>query len=526
LIEHVFVLMLENRSFDHLLGFSQIHGLDPSGKATTADGLTGRESNPSPKGGSATVSQPADYVSDFGPGHEFRDVREQLCGALGTYSSPSPPPGKVDPRITNDGYISNFSRYNKKNPEAVMKCFAPEQLPVLNALVREFAVADRWFSSMPGPTWPNRFFVHAGSSGGLDDSPSFSRELKSILTDGFKFENGTVFDRLDEGRHGWTIYSDDEFPQALSIAGMRAKFEERFRPFKRFHQEISDPGFSDSYVFIEPDYHAFTGRFRGGNSQHPMDDVTSGERLLKQTYEAIRNSPVWEKSLFIVVYDEHGGFYDHVIPPATTEPGDPIITPGNNHNGFDFRQLGVRVPAVIISPLVRKGIIDHTEYDHTSVLSTVERLFGLDHLTNRDSKANTMNHLITLKSPRQDAPATLPEPAVSGYVHKEKSRKSVSGRSEALVEWLVSLLSTQPVDASLSGFHHVALLRDIQDTPEAQRGKKVDEFLGRKHHRAVRYLRKVHDRTLETAGAKERIRPTRRVSEDRRVPEGQVNYGE
>jgi hypothetical protein len=149
---------------------------------------------------------------------------------------------------------------------------------------------------MPGPTWPNRFFVHAASSAGSDDSPSFSREFKSIISDGFKFDNGTIYDLLDNGKYGWMIYSDDEFPQALSIAGMRANFDKHFRPYKQFKQDLTDSRFSQSYVFIEPDYHAFTGKFRGGNSQHPMDDVTSGERFVKDVYESIRGSPIWEKS--------------------------------------------------------------------------------------------------------------------------------------------------------------------------------------------------------------------------------------
>lgn len=222
-------------------------------------------------------------MMDHGPGHEFKDVKEQLCGAGGAYSSPSPPPGQYDPNINNTGYITNFARYERKHPEAVMQCFSPSQVPVLTALAKEFALCDRWFSSMPGPTWPNRLFVHAGSSGGLDDSPSFSREFKSIIHNGFAFDNGTIFDLLDNAKHDWIIYSDDEFPQALSLAGMHERFKTNFRSYNVFKQDLGDPNFSKSYVFIEPDYHAFTGKFRGGNSQHPMDDITSGERFLKDS---------------------------------------------------------------------------------------------------------------------------------------------------------------------------------------------------------------------------------------------------
>ena len=451
------------------------------------------------------ATSPAEFLMDHGPGHEFKDVKEQLCGVGGTYSSPPPPPGQYDPNINLSGYITNFARYERKRPEAVMKCFSPSQVPVLTALAKEFALCDRWFSSMPGPTWPNRLFIHAGSSGGLDDSPSFSREFKSIIHNGFSFDNGTIYDLLDSSKRDWMIYSDDEFPQALSLAGMHEKFKTNFRSYAAFNQDLADSNFSKSYTFIEPDYHAFTGKFRGGNSQHPMDDVTSGERFLKDVYESIRASPVWENSLLIVTYDEHGGFYDHVVPPGTVAkrwcstaampvaPGD-STQPGNSHNNFDFRQLGVRVPTVIISPLVARGTIDHTSYDHTSVLATVEKLFKLGSLTKRDGSANDFNNLLKLKAPRTDAPLKLPEPAVSGYVHKEgEEEKGVEG----LVSRLVAFFSFGEVDPSLRGFHHVALLRHLQDAPDSEKEKIVNGFLRHRQYHAVRYMRRVREKVSE-----------------------------
>jgi phospholipase C len=495
LIEHIFVIMLENRSLDHLLGFSQIQGTDPSGNPTKIDGLTGKESNLSPEGATVMVSSPADFLMDIGPGHEFSDVKEQLCGKGNTYSSPSPSPGQIDPSINNSGYVSNYGRYDPKNPGAVMKSFSSAQLPILTTLAREFAICDHWFSSMPGPTWPNRFFVHAASSGGLDDSPSLSREFKSILYEGFKFDNGTIYDQLNNEKHDWMIYCDDEFPQALSIAGMHAHFDNHFRPYKQFKQDLNDPKFSKSYVFIEPDYHAFTGKFRGGNSQHPTDDITSGEWLLKEVYESIRNSPHWEKSLLIVTYDEHGGFYDHVVPPATVHPRD-STSPGNNHNNFDFRQLGVRVPTVVISPLVQKGTIDHTTYDHTSVLATVEKLLKLGNLTKRDGTARDVNHLLKLKTPRTDTPQTLPIPAVSGYVHKEESENPILIRLADLLAGVVSFFRPEEVDPSMRGFHHVALLRHLQKTPEAEKERHVQRFLSHKKHHAVRYMRRIKQESI------------------------------
>jgi phospholipase C len=513
-VEHIFVLMLENRSFDHVLGFSEISGRDVSGRPCKIDGLKGDESNFSPDGEIVRVSSPASYLSEHGPGHEFKDVREQLCGVGGTYSSPAPPPGQLDPHITNAGFLRNYARYERKDPGSIMRCFLPSQLPVLNALAREFALCDRWFSSMPGPTWPNRLFIHAGSSGGLDDSPSFTREFRSMTTDGFRFDNGTIFDLLDESHREWSVYSDDEFPQALSIAGMRKRLDSNFRSFKTFADDIADPSFSQSYVFIEPDYHAFTGKFRGGNSQHPMDDVTSGERFLKSVYEAVRASPCWEKSLLLVTYDEHGGFFDHTIPPAAVEPGDSTM-PGTNNNGFDFRQLGARVATIVVSPFIARGTIDNTLYDHTSALATTEELFHLGSLTKRDKNANSLSRLLTLKTPRDDAPMKMPEPAYSGYVHKEE------GGIERLVEDIVSMLTLEKVDPSMSGFHHIAMLRDSAGADPSKSKKLVDSFYGHRGFQARRYMRRVRQDVArnESSRRREKRDPHAEKSEAKAAPD-------
>ena len=145
---------------------------------------------------------------------------------------------------------------------------------------------------------------------------------------------------------------------------------------------------------------------------HPLDDVTRGEQLVKTVYEAIRNSPLWDTSLLIVTFDEHGGFYDHVAPPPAVPPGD-TITSGYVQNGFTYDRLGVRVPALVISPLIGRGTIDHTLYDHTSMLATVERLLGMRNLTERDKAANDLLHLLRLASARTDAPTSLDPPAVN-----------------------------------------------------------------------------------------------------------------
>jgi phospholipase C len=167
------------------------------------------------------------------------------------------------------------------------------------------------------------------------------------------------------------------------------------------------------YTFIEPNYgDTINNTYENGSSQHPIDGVARGEQLIQTVYEAIRNSGVWESSLLIITYDEHGGFYEYFAPPGVAQG---VVAPDDNssnkynESGFTFTQLGVRVPSVIISPWINAQV-DHTVYDHSSVLKTVEELFGLQSLTARDSNANNVVHLIS-STLRTDCPTSLGRPA-------------------------------------------------------------------------------------------------------------------
>ena len=468
-LSHVFVVMLENRSFDHMLGFSNLRGTDAeTGQPTAIEGLTagngGEGSNTDAKGAVFHAHTPADWAMAFDPPHDFASVQEQLCGVGGTYAAP---------KQRNGGFVSRYSHLDPSNPDAIMRCYAPEQVPVMTTLAREFAVCDRWHSSLPGPTWPNRFFVHAASSAGLDDSPSGLTSVSSLVFNGYRFANGTIYDRLDQAGLPWRVYHGDAFPQVLAISGMSLNIPRgRFKDFADFPADVQSADYAPVYTFIEPNYgHTIThgGDFTCGNSQHPKDDVTRGDALLKTIYETIRNSPLWESSALIITYDEHGGFYDHVFPPSAVPPGDAITNTGNNHHNFDFALLGVRVPAIIVSPFVPRGTIDHTLYDHTSILATLEQLFNLSPLTNRDRDANTLSHLFSLENPRTaatDAPSSLPAPATSGITCEEIA---------AEINHDAANLSA-PLDSTLEGFLHVAFLRDQQVTPPQEQPQRTAQY--------------------------------------------------
>jgi phospholipase C len=490
-IEHVFVLALENRSFDHMFGFSGLSGVDSDGNPTTVNGSDPtRDTNVKPGGGGTfPVTTPADFALknvDDDPGHEFDNTVVSLCGDGVEYDRTT----GVYPAIENSGFIANYK--DAGVPERVMHCFTPDQLPVLTTLAQEFALCDQWFSSLPGPTWPNRFFLIAASSGGLDDSPDKLDIVTATTIEGYRFENGNIFDLLDDYCIEWKIFEGDEFPVTFALSGMNLNaLQGRFEDFDEFESELQKSDFGPKFVFIEPKYgeHDFDvlgpGDFTCGNSMHPLDDVTRGEKLVKDVYEAIRNSPHWEESLLIVTFDEHGGFYDHVIPPPGVPPGD-TITAGYVKKGFRFDQLGVRVPALVISPYIAKGVIDHTEYDHSSVLATVERLFGMKSLTERDKAANDVLHLLSLSEPRTDAPTPLPDPARNpsplGCDDEDESEDELLRKRSELREAQKSgrfrerrTTEFEPTSTQI-GFTQVALLKVLQTADYPERNEWIAQY--------------------------------------------------
>jgi phospholipase C len=486
-IKHVFVLMLENRSFDHVLGFSGITGTDAAtGQPTTIDGLKGTESN-SFAGRTHTVSTGATDRMDPGPGHDFLPVLEQLCGRVAKENYKS---GDAYPRIDNSGYVSQYAQRKDANDRPVdaesvgnvMKCFSPDQLPVLNALAREFVVCDHWFSSMPGPTEPNRMFMYAATSGTFDDSPDPEEIIEAVLKPGggFKFKHGTVFKQLEKAGVKYRIYAGDPFPTAAELDGVSVLFD--VKEFEDFAKDLRDPSFDAGYVHIEPNYDAIGGfgggDFGEGNSQHPIGSVAAGERLIKATYEAIRRSPVWEKSLLIITWDEHGGFYDHVIPGRAETTGER----GHKH-GFTFGQLGPRVPAVVVSPLIPRNLIEHRTFDHTAIPATLSRVFGLPSLGTRDGISGGVDHLATLVA-RTDAPMQLPDVATAGLAPSAPSSGTAPRRPAALV-------SDEP-DGLLAAQLHSAVVQHLQVAPAEQRAAILARVrLIRTHADAFAYLKEV-----------------------------------
>jgi phospholipase C len=395
-IKHLVVLMMENRSFDHMLGFmkSPAYGID---------GLDGTQLNRDSSGEPVRVNKGARYSGDLpaDPSHDFEDVMQQMFGT----KTPAP---NQQPDMS--GFVQNYELFthDRVKSSAIMNCFDPVNLPVLATLASSYAVCDRWHSSVPGPTLPNRAYAHAGTSRGrLDLSPDF--------LGGFH----TVYEILFKNGGSSTIFYED-WTAALSFEGLLLHNQAQyFAEYARF-PELVKKNKLPSYCFIEPRYNpqSSNGVSLPANDQHPPDhDIAEGEQLIRTVYNDLRrNDDVWKSSILAIVWDEHGGLYDHVVPPRCVSP-DGIVCPSPS---FDFTWLGPRVPAVIVSPYVRAGQIDHANlYDHTSLIATAMKLFAgsvwpSDVLGKRAQAAQTFENILDLNmQPRMDTPNFANPPAAA-----------------------------------------------------------------------------------------------------------------
>jgi phospholipase C len=398
-VEHVIVLMLENRSYDHMLGYL------PNGH-----GLKGDEFNlvdPSdPTSEKVYVSNRAGYVTPVNPAHDFVGIEKQVYGEQGHIVDPAPMNGFVKVHIeTAKGDVATG--------KTIMQCFDPAMIPALATLAQEFCVCDRWFSAVPGPTWLNRFYAHAATCDGM-----------IVDTAKHEYRMKTIYDILTDQGLSWTVYYGD-FPQSLILQHQWRSLE-NFKHFEKFHADIEE-GKLASYSFIEPRFFSF--HEWKANDEHPPHNVKLGEYLIAEVYDTLRNSPLWEKSLLLVVYDEHGGFFDRVPPfrPVPSPDGKKAEDPF-----FDFTRLGVRVPAIVVSPWVEKGRVDSTRYEHSSIPATIRTLFNLpEALTARDKAANTFEKNLSRSTPRTDTPRTLPGPGDPD----EMSHHRALFRLDSLEKW-------------------------------------------------------------------------------------------
>ena len=417
-IEHVIVLMLENRSFDHMLGF--LSHTDPTFAGLGAGG----HHNVSTSG--EAIQATNDGQPDLAdPDHSHDGVDLQLEGY-----------GDVP---FNGGFVRSYEqRANQNDARRVMQCLDPEsRCPVLAKLAKEFAVCDAWFSSVPGETWPNRNYAHAATS-----------DATTNIELGF-YTDKTIFEQLTSRHASWRIYHDG-VPQVWCFSNLwqRSLLDRllnrgtaaisNWYEQAAFYEHVAHDDLP-SYSFIEPCHSDLRDEVLQQtlvtNSQHPGNnrgsprDFYAGERLIKDIYDALVARPaLFAKSLLVITYDEHGGFYDHVKPPPATPPGDRVWRSWSRRIGmfvrgvgewlnrrppkpsrpFAFDRLGVRVPAVLVSPWIRPGTVVHSQLEHASIPATLRALFAPDlpSLTKRDRVAGTFHQVVRENS----TPAPRPHP--------------------------------------------------------------------------------------------------------------------
>ncbi|CAK7330637.1 unnamed protein product [Dovyalis caffra] len=430
-IKTVVVVVMENRSFDHMLGWMK--KINPE-----INGVDGTQWNPlnitDPNSQKFFVNNQAQYV-DPDPGHSFQAIREQIFGSEDTSKNPPPMNGFAQQAFSMDP-STNMSR-------DVMNGFQPDMIAVYKTLASEFAVFDRWFASVPSSTQPNRLFVHSGTSAGATSN------IPALLVKGYP--QRTIFENLDDAGISWGIYYQN-IPATLFYRNLRKlKYITRFHPYGLSFKQHAKQGKLPGYAVIEQRY--MDMKVAPANDDHPSHDVYQGQMFVKEVYETLRASPQWNETLMVITYDEHGGFYDHVATPVSGVPSpDGIVGP--EPFLFKFDRLGVRVPTIMVSPWIEKGTVVHgpngspfptSEYEHSSIPATVKKLFNISSpfLTKRDEWAGTFEGIVQARTePRTDSPEQLPIPT--------QIRKSEPNEDAKLSEFQQELLQLAAV---LKGDH-------------------------------------------------------------------------
>ncbi len=440
--EHVVVLMMENRSFDNLLGYLYTPQ-NPPPNNQPFEGVAYHDlSNPIPPYADSSFMGSVPVHKDSvmnnptpDPGEEYPHINTSLfgtvlpdtnrfvdaCDMVSPWNLPSTLPTTYPMSGFLTDYINNFKATQGRMPtyseyKIIMSCFPPEVVPVISTLAKGFAVCDHWHCAVPSQTFCNRSFLNSAQSNGF---------VTNSCPDGYtKWQNNTsetIFQRLQSRGYNWKLYFDhlDVFPMSLLIHfnALRQYAHDHICSMDAFFDDCA-AGRLPEYTFIEPRMMFFH------NDEHPPaplignysittfpSSVTPGEKLIHKVYNAIKNSHSsvgnnWQNTLFIITFDEAGGTYDHVQPP-------PAVPPGPNPNpemGFGFNRLGIRVPAILVSAYINSGTVINDELTHTSVIKTMSDKWGLGNLTQRDLNSPSLYQYLNRTEPRN--PTDWPETKV------------------------------------------------------------------------------------------------------------------
>jgi phospholipase C len=370
-IEHVVVLMMENHSYDNLFGMlGRQPGQRPRGDGFTI-GYDGYPINSNPEADGKPLRafrMPTTCQLSRKPSQEWKASHEQYAGGR------------------NNGFVTSPS-----GPVA-MGYWDERDLPFTYSLARHFPIGDRWFCSVLGQTDPNRRYLIAGTSSGMtDDIPDPTQDATLLA----KPVNGTIFTQMTAHGISWRDYyagypSQTAASPNLYPADDGALEQTYGKPISQFYKDAAS-GRLPSFSLVEPNY--------GKQSQENPQNMVVGEALIASVVKAVGRSPKWRQTVLIVLYDEHGGYYDHVRPPVALAPDavPPVVEPGeSSYDGF--RRYGFRVPSVLVSAYAKRRHVSHVVYDHTSVLAFVERKWNLPALTLRDANANDLTDFFDLSA--------------------------------------------------------------------------------------------------------------------------------
>ncbi len=436
-IEHVVVVMLENRSFDNALGYlygpedppkQHIPPLQP-GEQPFHGLLFEKTEDLQNDGVAPAPGVRATNTPGWDPGEEYEHVNVQLFGAA---TPPKAAPAKGAPVPGMKGFLKDYSTQcngTAEDKQQIMRMYGPGDLPVLNGLARGYAVSDAWFASVPTQTNANRAFSLCGTSLKLVDNGYLSKGKVNAKLANDRFDADTIWNVLERnGFSDWAVFWEVAYPPVISrypyTRNLFPRLESiknidgHFRKMAEFFA-LAKSGTLPKYSYIEPSWGGYAlAESVMGNEYHPPSDVTPGEHRLEQIYRSLKAGKAWDKTLLVITFDEHGGNYDHVPPgPALPPSGKP--DPGQY--GFLFDRYGVRVPAILVSPRIEQGTVFRSggdvPYDHTSVIATVLKWLlpqvppGKWGLGERVRNAPTFENVLTLDRARDDVPAaTTPAP--------------------------------------------------------------------------------------------------------------------
>lgn len=455
-IEHFIVLMLENRSFDHMCGWLNRNN-------SAIDGLTGKEFNVA-NGTKYYVKDTCPYVNPFDPNHSFDHTTRQVMGSMTGWSDPAPMDG-----FARDHFLGGYPEF-----WTVMHGFSPQRVPAISTLAMEYAVFDRYWASVPGPTVPNRLYFHSGTSDGTTHGDDID------LAEGWPQE--CIVDVLDRANVSWAGYYGDVSDLLYLRSPRMPRNIVNLHPLDEFFTHV-ELGNLPQYSWVSPQF--YPTETSQAEDQHPDHDVVAGEKLIARVYEAIRKSPKWNTTALFITYDEHGGFYDHVPPPQNI-PNPDGKDSTDDFVKFNFTREGIRVCSVLVSPLVEKGTVIHEasqgQYEHGSIFRTLQNVFGFDEppLTKRQAWAAPFDHVLSRSEPRGDCPASIPTPEDAPERHRavldEQRRRQPNGLQRELYRMVEGLHGRDGRDASrfASQEEMGAHVRRMHELYRAAQRAKVD----------------------------------------------------